>query len=103
MPIQHDNQRPRRARRRDRRRLRGVPDGRNVAWEAQTGPAAKPRPADGVLLRERVEGGLRASEAQLGEETAAVREALRAFAELGRALIGARGYRRGPRRGDRGR
>ena len=32
----------------------------------------------------------RACEAQLGDETAAVREALRAFAELGRALIGAR-------------
>ena len=32
----------------------------------------------------------RACEAQLGDETAAVREALRAFAELGRELIGAR-------------
>ena len=32
----------------------------------------------------------RACEAQLGNETAAVREALRAFAELGRALLGAR-------------
>ena len=31
-----------------------------------------------------------ACEAQLGDETAAVREALRAFAELGTALIGAR-------------
>ena len=32
----------------------------------------------------------RACEAQLGDETAAVRESLRAFAELGRALLGAR-------------
>ena len=32
----------------------------------------------------------RACEAQLGDETTAVRESLRAFAELGRALIGAR-------------
>ena len=32
----------------------------------------------------------RACEAQLGDETAAFREALRAFAELGTALIGAR-------------
>ena len=32
----------------------------------------------------------RACEAQLGDETAAVREALRAFAELGTALLGAR-------------
>ena len=32
----------------------------------------------------------RVCEAQLGDETAAVRESLRAFAELGRALIGAR-------------
>ena len=32
----------------------------------------------------------RACEAQLGDETAAVRESLRAFTELGRALIGAR-------------
>ena len=32
----------------------------------------------------------RACEAQLGDETAAVREALRAFAELGTALMGAR-------------
>ena len=33
--------------------------------------------------------GARTCEAQLGDETAAVRGALRAFAELGRALIGA--------------
>ena len=32
----------------------------------------------------------RTCESQLGDETAAVREALRAFAELGRALLGAR-------------
>ncbi len=35
----------------------------------------------------------RACEAQLGDETAAVREALRAFADLGTALIGARDTR----------
>ena len=37
----------------------------------------------GALLRRRGSG-------QLGDETAAVREALRAFADLGTALIGAR-------------
>ena len=45
----------------------------------------------------------RACEAQLGDETAAVRESLRAFAELGRALIGARNTGEALDAGDRGR
>jgi hypothetical protein len=56
--------------------------------------AARPRQPD-VAGAERVVGrtyreAARTCEAQLGDETAAVRESLRAFAELGRALIGAR-------------
>ena len=51
--------------------------------------------ADAVETHDRIVGrtyreAARACEAQLGDETAAVREALRAFAELGTALMGAR-------------
>ncbi len=52
-----------------RRGLRELPDNRRLAILAEAA---------------------RTSEAQLGDEAAAVREALRAFAELGTALIGAR-------------
>ena len=44
----------------------------------------------------------RTSEARLGDETAAVREALRAFAELGDGVDPCAGDRRGARRRDRG-
>ena len=48
-------------------------------------------PADAVVeAHDRVGAKPATCEVQLGDETAAVRESRRAFAELGRALIGAR-------------
>ena len=44
---------------------------------------------------------VRTCEAQLGHETAAVREALRSFADLGSALLGCAGHGRVARRGNR--
>ena len=76
--------------------LRELPDNRRLAilavcaaeWELFLAAAV-------VETHDRLVGrtyreAVRACEAQLGDETTAVREALRAFAELGTALIGAR-------------
>ena len=76
--------------------LRELPDNRRLAilavcaveWEMFLA-AAVVETHDRIVGRTYREAA-RACEAQLGDETAAVREALRAFAELGTALIGAR-------------
>ncbi len=65
--------------------LRELPDNRRLAILAVCAVEWEMFLADAV-----VETHGRVVEAQLGDETAAVRESLRAFAELGRALIGAR-------------
>ena len=76
--------------------LRELPDNRRLAILAVCAVEWEMFLVDAVVeTRDRVVGrtyreAFRACEAQLGDETAAVRESLRAFAELGRALIGAR-------------
>ena len=76
--------------------LRELPDNRRIAILAVCAVEWEMFLADAVVeTHDRVVGrtyreATRASEAQLGDETAAVRESLRAFAELGRALLGAR-------------
>ena len=76
--------------------LRELPDNRRLAILAVCAVEWEMFLADAVVeTHDRVVGrtyreATRACEAQLGDETAAVRESLRAFAELGRALLGAR-------------
>ena len=76
--------------------LRDLPDNRRLAILAVCAVEWEMFLVDAVVeTHDRVVGrtyreAARTSEAQLGDETAAVRESLRAFAELGRALIGAR-------------
>ena len=76
--------------------LRELPDNRRLAILAVCAVEWEMFLADAVVeTHDRVVGrtyreAARACEVQLGDETAAVREALRAFAELGRELIGAR-------------
>ena len=76
--------------------LRELPDNRRLAILAVCAVEWETFLVDAVVeTHDRVVGrtyreAARACEAQLGDETAAVRESLRAFAELGRALIGAR-------------
>ena len=75
--------------------LRELPDNRRLATLAVCAVEWEMFLADAVVeTHDRIVGrtyreGARTCEAQLGDETAAVRGALRAFAELGRALIGA--------------
>ena len=77
--------------------LRELPDNRRLAILAACAAEWETFVADAVVeTHDRIVGrtyreAARTSEAQLGDETTAVREALRAFAELGTALIGARG------------
>ena len=76
--------------------LRELPDNRRLAILAVCAVEWEMFLADAVVeTHDRLVGrtyrdAARACEAQLGDETAAVREALRAFAELGTALLGAR-------------
>ena len=76
--------------------LRELPDDRRLAILAVCAVEWEVFLTDAVVeTHDRIVGrtyreAARACEAQIGDETAAVREALRAFAELGRALIGAR-------------
>ena len=76
--------------------LRELPDNRRLAILAVCAVEWEMFLADAVVeTHDRVVGrtyreAARTCEVQLGDETAAVREALRAFAELGRELIGAR-------------
>ena len=76
--------------------LRELPDNRRLAILVVCAVEWEMFLADAVVeTHDRVVGktyreAARTCEAQLGDETAAVRESLRAFAELGRALIGAR-------------
>ena len=76
--------------------LRELPDNRRLAILAVCAVEWEVFLADAVVeTHDRLVGrtyrdAARACEAQLGDETAAVREALRAFAELGTALLGAR-------------
>ena len=76
--------------------LRELPDNRRLAILAVCAVEWETFVADAVVeTHDRIVGrtyreAARTCESQLGDETAAVREALRAFAELGRALIGAR-------------
>ena len=76
--------------------LRELPDNRRLAILAVCAVEWELFLVDAVVeTHDRVVGrtyreAARACEAQLGDETAAVREALRAFADLGTALIGAR-------------
>ena len=76
--------------------LRELPDNRRLAILAVCAVEWELFLADAVVeTHDRLVGrtyreATRACEAQLGDETAAVREALRAFAELGTALLGAR-------------
>ena len=76
--------------------LRELPDDRRLAILAGCAVEWEVFLTDAVVeTHDRIVGrtyreAARACEAQLGDETAAVREALRAFAELGRSLIGAR-------------
>ena len=76
--------------------LRELPDNRRLAILAVCAAEWESFVADAVVeTHDRIVGrtyreAARTSEAQLGDEAAAVREALRAFAELGTALIGAR-------------
>ena len=75
--------------------LRELPDNRRLAILAVCAVEWEMFLADAVVeTHDRIVGrtyreAARTCEAQLGDETAAVREALQAFAELGRALIGA--------------
>ena len=75
--------------------LRELPDNRRLAILAVCASEWEMFLADAVVeTHDRIVGrtyreAARTCEAQLGDETAAVREALQAFAELGRALIGA--------------
>ena len=76
--------------------LRELPDNRRLAILAVCAVEWETFVADAVVeTHDRIVGrtyreAARTCESQLGDETAAVREALRAFAELGTALIGAR-------------
>ena len=76
--------------------LRELPDSRRLAILAVCAVEWELFLADAVVeTHDRIVGrtyreAARTCEGQLGDETAAVREALRAFAELGTALIGAR-------------
>ena len=76
--------------------LRELPDNRRLAILAVCAVEWEMFLADAVVeTHDRIVGrtyreAARTCEGQLGDETAAVREALRAFAELGTALIGAR-------------
>ena len=76
--------------------LRELPDNRRLAILAVCAVEWETFLADAVVeTHDRIVGrtyreAARTCESQLGDETAAVREALRAFAELGGALIGAR-------------
>ena len=76
--------------------LRELPDNRRLAILAVCAVEWEVFLADAVVeTHDRIVGrtyreAARTCEVQLGNETAAVREALQAFAELGRALIGAR-------------
>ena len=76
--------------------LRELPDNRRLAILAVCAAEWESFVADAVVeTHDRIVGrtyreAARTSAAQLGDEAAAVREALRAFAELGTALIGAR-------------
>ena len=76
--------------------LRELPDNRRLAILAVCAVEWEVFLADAVVeTHDRLVGrtyreAARACEAQLGDETAAVREALRAFADLGTALLGAR-------------
>ena len=76
--------------------LRELPDNRRLAILAVCAVEWETFLADAVVeTHDRIVGrtyreAARTCEAQLGDETTAVREALRAFAELGGALIGAR-------------
>ena len=76
--------------------LRELPDNRRLAILAVCAVEWELFLADAVVeTHDRIVGrtyreAARTCDAQLGNETASVREALRAFAELGRALIGAR-------------
>ena len=76
--------------------LRELPDSRRLAILAVCAVEWELFLADAVVeTNDRIVGrtyreAARTCDAQLGNETASVREALRAFAELGRALIGAR-------------
>ena len=76
--------------------LRELPDNRRLAILAVCAVEWELFLVDAVVeTHDRLVGrtyreAARACEAQLGDETAAVREALRAFADLGTALIGAR-------------
>ena len=76
--------------------LRELPDSRRLAILAVCAVEWELFLADAVVeTHDRIVGrtyreATRTCEGQLGDETAAVREALRAFAELGTALIGAR-------------
>ena len=76
--------------------LRELPDNRRLAILAVCAVEWEVFLADAVVeTHDRLVGrtyreAVRACEAQLGDETAAVRESLRAFAELGTALLGAR-------------
>ena len=76
--------------------LRELPDNRRLAILGVCAVEWETFVADAVVeTHDRIVGrtyreAARTCESQLGDETAAVREALRAFAELGRALIGAR-------------
>ena len=89
--------------------LRELPDNRRLAILAVCAVEWELFLADAVVeTHDRLVGrtyreAARACEAQLGDETAAVRESLRAFAELGDGAARRAGRRRGPRRGDRGR
>ena len=75
--------------------LRELPDNRRLAILAVCASEWEMFLADAVVeTHDRIVGrtyreAARTCEAQLGDETAAVREGLQAFAELGRALIGA--------------
>ena len=70
-----------------------------VEWEMLLADAVV-EPHDRIVGRT-YRTAVRTCEAQLGDETAAVREALRSFADLESALIAARDTGRGARRGDR--
>ena len=87
--------------------LRELPENRRLAILAVCAVEWEMFLADAVVeTHDRTVGrtyrtAVRTCEAQLGDETAAVREALRSFADLGSALIGARDTGAGTRRGDR--
>ena len=74
--------------------MREIPDNRRLAILAVCAVEWELFIADAVVeTHDRIVGrtyreAARTCEGQLGDETAAVREALRAFAELGTALIG---------------